>query len=55
MYLRTNIYELEGISKLAKDHSFSEKLTFLTPWYACAYQEVSNVSFSENFAYVLNE
>ena len=36
---------------------FSEKLTFLTPWYAhvrCAYQEVKSVSFSENFAYVLN-
>ena len=33
---------------------FSEKLTFLTPWYACAYQGVRNVSFSENFAYVLN-
>ena len=31
---------------------FSEKLTFLTPW--CAYQGVRNVSFSENFAYVLN-
>ena len=26
---------------------FSEKLTFLIPW-------VRNVSFSENFAYVLN-
>ena len=37
---------------------FSEKLTFLTPWLrtsACAYQEVRNDSFSENFAYVLNE
>ena len=54
---------------------FSEKLTFLTPWYAhhmvrhthrrivwvclailwCAYQGVRNVSFSENFANVLNE
>ena len=30
---------------------FSEKLTFLTP---CAYQGVRNVSFSENFAYVIN-
>ena len=38
---------------------FSEKLTFLTPWYpmlrTCACQGVRNVSFSENFAYVLNE
>ena len=39
------------------DHSFStfakysEKLTFLTPWY----HGVENVSFSENFANVLNE
>ena len=39
------------------DHSFrtyvkfSEKLTLLT----CAYQGVRNVSFSENFAYVLNQ
>ena len=31
---------------------FTEKLAFLTPW--CAYQGVINVSFSENFAYVLN-
>ena len=29
-----------------------EKLTFLTLW--CAYQGAKNVSFSENFAYVLN-
>ena len=28
---------------------FSEKLT-----YACAYQGVRNVSFSENFAYLIN-
>ena len=39
------------------DHSFltyakfSEKLTFFT----CAYQGVRNVSFSENFACLLNE
>ena len=35
---------------------FSEKLTFLTPWYThtCAYQGVRNVSFSENFPYVIN-
>ena len=36
---------------------FSEKLTFLTPWYAhirVRIREVRNVSFSENFAYVLN-
>ena len=36
--------------------TFSEKLTFLTPWYAHvrAYQGVRNVSFSENIAYVRN-
>ena len=55
-------------SKYAK---FSEKLKFLTPWYAhirtcdthvrtrgtrtCAYQGVQNFSFSENFTYILNE
>ena len=36
---------------------FSEKLTFLTPListHTCAYRGVRNVSFSENFAYVLN-
>ena len=36
---------------------FSEKLTFLTPLTrlrTCAYQGVRNVSFSENFAYVLS-
>ena len=27
----------------------SEKLTFLIPWYAHAYQGVRDVSFSENF------
>ena len=40
---------------------FSEKLLFLTPWYAHGRVRISgagwgggNVSFSENFAYVLN-
>ena len=33
---------------------FSEKLTFLNLWDTCAHQGVRNVSFSENFAYVLN-
>ena len=33
--------------------NFSEKLKFLTR--TCAYQGVRNVSFSENFAFVLNE
>ena len=33
---------------------FSEKLTFPTTR-TCAYQEVRNVSFSENFVYALNE
>ena len=48
---------------LFKDHSFStfakrsDKLTFLTPWYAhmCAYQGIRNVSLSENFAHLLIE
>ena len=38
--------------------TFSEKVVFLTPWYThvtCAYQGVRNVTFSENFANVLNE
>ena len=48
---------------LLRDHpfstyaKFSEKLTFLTPLIRtrmCAYQGVRNVSFSENFVYVLN-
>ena len=36
---------------------FSEKRIFLTPWYVhtFVYQGVRNVSFSENFLYVLNE
>ena len=33
---------------------FSEKLTFLIPWYAHEYN-VRNFSFSENFLYVLDE
>ena len=35
---------------------FSEKLRFLTPWYAHVrvHQGVRNVSFPESFAYVLN-
>ena len=43
------------------DHSFStsakssEKLTSLTPWYSHVRNRVRNVSFSENFANVLNE
>ena len=39
------------ISTYAK---FSKKLTFLT-LDTCAYQGIGNVSFSEIFAYVLNE
>ena len=48
------------------EHSFSafgkftERLTFLTPWYAHflppgAYQDFRNRSFSKNFVYVLNK
>ena len=49
---------------LNKDHlfsmfaKFSEKLTFLYPLIhtrTCAYQGVRNVSFSENFANVIDE
>ena len=46
----------------ASDHSFStyakfsEKQIFFTQWYAhVRVRGVKNVSFSENFAYVLNE
>ena len=51
-------------SLLIWDHScstyakLSEKLLFLTPLirtHTCAYQEVRNISFSENFPCVLNE
>ena len=40
---------------LSRYAEFSGKLMFLIPWYApCAYQGVRNVSFSENFGFVLN-
>ena len=48
-------------SSAVRDHLFStytkffEKLTFLTPIRTCAYQAVRNVSFTKNFANVLNE
>ena len=54
---------LNSISNEVRDHLFStnakffEKLTFLNPLIrtrSCAYQGVRKVSFSENFAYVLN-
>ena len=58
-----NIQVFTIYSFFANDHSsitfakFSVKLTFLTPWCtrSCAYQGVRNVSFSENFANVMNE
>ena len=43
---------------LSKHVKFSEKLTFLTPWFAykrVKYQELRNVSFLENIAHELNE
>ena len=57
------------LTMLKSDLSFStyakfpKKLIFLTPWYGHAglpligsvYHRVRNVSFSENFAYVLNK
>ena len=50
-----NICWDQSFSTYAK---FSEKLKFLTSLIrrcTCAYQGVGNVSFSKNFAYVLNE
>ena len=54
--------EEEGGRNYNRDHSlctnagFSEKLTFtLIPSRTYGYQWVRNVSFSENFAYLLNE
>ena len=44
---------------LVSTQKSSEKLAFLSPWYShvrtCAYQRGRNVTFSETFAYVLNE
>ena len=40
------------VHPLSKYTKFSEKVTFLTPWYA--YVRVGNVSFSEKVADVLN-
>ena len=57
MYLRDNTFVLLVIIPSGHPFStyakFSEKLTCLTPLIrtrTCAYQEVRNVSFSENFA-----
>ena len=51
-----------GEGSLIRDHSFttfakfSEKLTFRTIWYAHGvYQGLRNVTFSDNFANVINE
>ena len=61
---RENINRVvKDMHEVVGDHSFStfanvlKKLSFVTPWYArvCAYQGVRNVSFSENFAYILND
>ena len=57
--LKLLIFIVKKIKKwrYLKDHSFStsakfsEKLIFLTPWYA----HVKNASFSKNVAYALNE
>ena len=45
-------YRSHSFSTEAK---FSEQLTFLGSWYEHIHQGVRNVSFSENFAYELNE
>ena len=58
---RMNVSSCEMYSNTIGDHSFctfakfSEKLTFLNLLRTCAYQGVRNVSFSEDFADVLNE
>ena len=43
-----------GIIHLVRTQDFPENFYFLPPDMH-AYQEVRNVSFSENFAYLLNE
>ena len=46
------------IDSFSKYTKLSGKLTFLTPFICtrtCAFQGVRNVSFSETFAYLLNE
>ena len=56
--------QADSINEICKSfpfskYKFSEKLRFLSSWYAhvrtCAYLEARNLSFSENFAYVLNK
>ena len=72
IYLQMKFLKQAGDHPLSMYAKFSEKLLFLTPWYAheifrktnisnplihtrtCTYQGVENVSFSENFACVLN-
>ena len=57
-----NFWQWLPLKRRSSDHSFgkyaklSEKLTFPTPdMCTCAYQGLRYVSFSENFAYILNE
>ena len=49
-------YIQQGFIHLVSTQNFPKNSHFLPLWYArtCAYQGVRNVSFSENFAYILN-
>ena len=49
-----NRLKTQAIISFGTYAKFSEKLTFLTHW-LCADQVIRNVSFSENFTYVLNK
>ena len=40
---------------LVLTQNFLKKLEFLTPLLTCAYQGVRSVSFSEDFAYLINK
>ena len=48
--MKLNLYSQVGIIHLVRTKNFPKKLTF-----KCAYQGVRNVSFSENFTYVVNK
>ena len=50
-FIRKAYVALSKKDSFSTCRTFSKKLTFLTPWYA----HVRNVSFSENFVYVINE
>ena len=48
--------QITKVHSFSMYEKFSEKLNILTTWYAhVPYQGVRNASFSEYFAYLLNE